>query len=34
MAIVYRVIFLKNNKYPQVFLDESLYKYKWKAKMN
>ena len=26
MTIVVRVVFQKNNNYPQVFLDESLYK--------
>ena len=26
MTIVVRVTFLENNKYPQVFLDECLYK--------
>ena len=26
MAIVVRAIFLENNKYPQVFLEECLYK--------
>ena len=35
IAIVDRSIFLENNKYyPQVFLDECLYKFKRKVKMN
>ena len=35
MMIVVRAVFYENNQYPQVFLDECLYKIqKWKVKMN